>query len=93
PLQIKAGGICRSCDGTPDFLRFKNITPATPSYAPPVTRDFQWRVISNMSLNYLSLANIDALEIILETYDLPRYHDQQAERASQHLLNGLESIS
>ncbi|MCI3909422.1 type VI secretion system baseplate subunit TssF [Pseudomonas viridiflava] len=93
PLQINAGGICRSCDGTPDFLRFKNITPATPSYAPPVTRDFLWRVISNMSLNYLSLANIDALKIILETYDLPRYHDQQAERASQHLLNGLESIS
>ncbi|MBP0951631.1 type VI secretion system baseplate subunit TssF [Pseudomonas sp. 20GA0080] len=93
PLQIKAGGICRSCDGTPDFLRFKNITPATPSYAPPVSRDFLWRVISNMSLNYLSLANIDALKVVLETYDLPRYHDQQAERASRHLLKGLESIS
>ncbi len=93
PLQIEVGGISRACDGTPDALRFKNIMPATPSYPPPISRDFLWRVISNMSLNYLSLANIDALKVILETYDLPRHYDQQSEKTSRHLLNGLESIS
>ncbi|MDF5919311.1 type VI secretion system baseplate subunit TssF [Pseudomonas aeruginosa] len=46
------------------------MTPATPSYAPPLNRDFLWKLISNMSLNYLSLANVDALKVILETYDL-----------------------
>ncbi|MCR8718145.1 type VI secretion system baseplate subunit TssF [Pseudomonas syringae] len=92
PQKISVGGICKSCDGTPDFLRFKNIMPATRSFAPPMTRDFLWRVISNMSLNYLSLANIEALKVILETYDLPRYHDPRAEKVSQHLLKGLKSI-
>ncbi|MCD5994603.1 type VI secretion system baseplate subunit TssF [Pseudomonas sp. CDFA 602] len=92
PARISAGGICRSCEGTPDFLKFRNITKATPSYPPPIDRDFFWRVISNMSLNYLSLANVDALKVILETYDLPRHHDQQAERISQHLMNALKSI-
>ncbi|POP72361.1 type VI secretion system baseplate subunit TssF [Pseudomonas syringae] len=92
PWQIKAGGLCKPCEGTPDFLRFRNITPATKTFAPPMDGDFLWRVISNMSLNYLSLENIEALKVILETYDLPRYYDSQAEKVSKHLLGGLKSI-
>ncbi|RMR16460.1 hypothetical protein ALP90_04417, partial [Pseudomonas amygdali pv. ulmi] len=30
--------------------------------------------------------------VIIETYDLPRYYDKQAEKVSQHLLSGLKSI-
>ncbi|MBI6853002.1 type VI secretion system baseplate subunit TssF [Pseudomonas cichorii] len=92
PVQIAAGGICRPCEETPDFLKFRNITPATRSFAPPLHKEFLWRVISNMSLNYLSLNNVSALKCILETYDFPRYYDQQAERVSKQLLNGLKSI-
>ncbi|MCF5497311.1 type VI secretion system baseplate subunit TssF, partial [Pseudomonas syringae] len=46
----------------------------------------------NMSLNYLSLASVEALKVILETYDLPRYYDKRAEKVSQHLLSGLKAI-
>ncbi|WP_205584970.1 type VI secretion system baseplate subunit TssF, partial [Pseudomonas aeruginosa] len=63
-----------------------------PSYAPPLNRDFLWKLISNMSLNYLSLANVDALKVILETYDLPRYYDQHAAKVSKRLLGGLKSV-
>ncbi|OUM08750.1 type VI secretion protein [Pseudomonas syringae] len=93
PQRIRVGGICKPSEDTPDFLRFRNITAATKSYVPPVDRDFLWRVISNMSLNYLSLASIEALKVILETYDLPRYHDKRAEKVSQRLLSGLMSIN
>ncbi|MBX8606583.1 type VI secretion system baseplate subunit TssF [Pseudomonas cichorii] len=92
PLQLAVGGICRPCEETPDFLKFRNITPATRSFAPPLHKEFLWRVISNMSLNYLSLNNVSALKCILETYDFPRHYDQQAERVSKQLLNGLKSI-
>src|SRR5690606_32188111 len=78
---------------TPDFLRFRNISAVTPCYAPPLHRDFLWKLISNMSLNYLSLANVEALKVILETYDLPRYYDQPAARVSKRLLGGLKSIA
>jgi type VI protein secretion system component VasA len=43
-----------------------------------------------MSLNYLSLADVNALKVILETYDLPRYYDQHAEKVSRRLLGGLK---
>ncbi|MEG0632172.1 MAG: type VI secretion system baseplate subunit TssF [Pseudomonas sp.] len=92
PLRLRTGDICLGADGTPSEMGFRNIIPATPSYAPPVNRNFLWKLISNMSLNYLSLANVDALKVILETYDLPRYYDQHAERVSKRLLGGLQSI-
>ncbi|MDP2746541.1 type VI secretion system baseplate subunit TssF [Pseudomonas sp.] len=93
PRQLGLGDICMPCEDTPDFLTFRNISAVTPSYAPPLHRDFLWKLISNMSLNYLSLANVDALKVILETYDLPRYYDQHAEKVSKRLLDGLKSIS
>lgn len=92
PRKLKLGDICLASDKTPEFLSFRNITPATSSYAPPLSRDFLWKLISNMSLNYLSLADVNALKVILETYDLPRYYDQHAEKVSKRLLGGLKSI-
>lgn len=92
PRQLNKGDICLPTEGTPEGLVFRNITAVTSSYAPPLTRDFLWKLISNMSLNYLSLANVDALKVILETYDLPRYYDEHAARVSKCLLDGLKSI-
>jgi type VI secretion system protein ImpG len=93
PRQLRLGDICLPCEETPEFLSFRNISAVTASYAPPLHRDFLWKLISNMSLNYLSLANVEALKVILETYDLPRYYDQHAEKVSRRLLDGLKSIS
>ncbi|WP_085726866.1 type VI secretion system baseplate subunit TssF [Pseudomonas sp. R37(2017)] len=93
PSRLKVGDICITCEKTPEFLSFRNITPVTSSFAPPVNRDFLWKLISNMSLNYLSLADVNALKVILETYDLPRYYDQQAQKVSKRLLGGLKSIT
>lgn len=92
PRKLKLGDICIACEQTPEFLTFRNITPATPSYAPPLNQDFLWKLISNMSLNYLSLADVNVLKVMLETYDLPRYYDPHAEKVSKRLLGGLKSI-
>ncbi|MFV1941041.1 type VI secretion system baseplate subunit TssF [Pseudomonas luteola] len=93
PLQLKLGDICLPSEDTPEFLSFRNITTATPCYAPPLSRDFLWKLISNMSLNYLSLSDVEALKVILETYDLPRYYDQHAEKISRRQLGALKSIN
>lgn len=92
PRQLSEGSVCLPCAGTPASLDFRNIGVITPCYAPPLHRDFLWKLISNMSLNYLSLANVEALKVILETYDLPRYYDKQAEKVSRKLMAGLTHI-
>ncbi|WP_248730578.1 type VI secretion system baseplate subunit TssF [Pseudomonas sp. MWU13-2517] len=93
PRQLRAGEINQPSEQTPESLTFRNITAPTASFAPPLDQDFLWKVISNMSLNYLSLTDINALKVILETYDLPRYHDRQALKISQKRLGALRSIS
>ncbi|MFJ7316400.1 type VI secretion system baseplate subunit TssF [Pseudomonas sp. NPDC098747] len=90
--QLKLGDINQRSEKTPEFLSFRNITVPTSSFAPPLNQDFLWKLISNMSLNYLSLTDVNALKVILETYDLPRYYDQHAEKVSKRLLGGLKSI-
>jgi type VI secretion system protein ImpG len=92
PRKLKIGDINQGSEKTPEFLNFRNITTPTSSFAPPLNRDFLWKLISNMSLNYLSLTDVNALKVILETYDLPRYYDQHAEKVSKRLLGGLKSI-
>ncbi|CAM2899955.1 type VI secretion system protein ImpG [Pseudomonas gessardii] len=93
PRKLRIGDINQACEQTPEFLSFNNITAATPGIAPPLDSGFLWKLISNMSLNYLSLSDINALKVVLKTYDLPRYHDRQAEKISLRRLDGLRSIS
>ena len=92
PRQLRPGEINQPGEQTPEALTFRNITTPTASFAPPLDQDFLWKLISNMSLNYLSLTDIGALKSILETYDLPRYHDRQALKVSQKKLGALRSI-
>jgi type VI secretion system protein ImpG len=92
PLSLRQGQICMAREGTPEFAKFRSITTCTPHYAPPLSQDFLWRLISNMSLNYLSLENVDALKVILQTYDLPQYYNRQAKNVTRKMLAGLKSI-
>jgi len=92
PRQLALGDICRPTEDTPEFLSFRNISTVTPTYAPPLHQDFLWKLISNMSLNYLSLEDVNALKLVLETYDLPRHYDQHAARVSKRRLEGIKSV-
>ena len=92
PRQLRAGDINLPGEQTPESLTFRNITAPTASFAPPLDQDYLWKLISNMSLNYLSLTDINALKVILESYDLSRYYDRQALKVSQKRLGALLSI-
>ena len=93
PGQLPPGAINQPSEQTPQGLSFRNISTPTASFTPPLDQGFLWRLISNMSLNYLSLSDINALKVILETYDLPGFHDRQAQKVGQRRLDALLSIS
>lgn len=73
-------------------LSFKNITIPTISYPPPINGDFLWRIISNMSLNYLSLKDIKTFKSILETYDFFGAYDLKQRKKTLVMLSGIISI-
>ncbi|XUA20879.1 type VI secretion system baseplate subunit TssF [Citrobacter sp. OP27] len=92
PLQLRVGDINQITKGSPSFATFRNITrPSVPLY-PVVDGSLHWSLLSNMSLNYMSLLDKDALKQILHTYDFPSMHNRQSARASQRRLDAIERI-
>ena len=92
PTLLGVGDVCVETGSSPEFATFKNITHVTPSFAPPLDKAFHWRLISNMSLNYLSLTDMKSLKAILSTYDYKSYYDRQQALASQHRLDSFDGI-
>ncbi|RXJ82685.1 type VI secretion system baseplate subunit TssF [Arcobacter sp. F2176] len=93
PSSLLLGDICVPSASSSNSLAFKNITIPTISYPPPIKGDFLWKIISNMSLNYLSLKDIKALRTILETHDFFGAFDVKQKDKTNMILKGIESIS
>lgn len=75
------------------ITKFKNITIPSISYPPPIKKDFLWRLISNMSLNYLSLSDKNSLKKLIETYDFYGAFDSKQREKTLYNLEGIVSIS
>lgn len=93
PAQLAIGDIRVPVSGASESLGFRSIRPATASHTAPLHSDHLWKVISSMSLNYISLENVKALKDILRTYDLPAFHDQSARHVSDELFDALHKVS
>lgn len=92
PGKLAQGDICHPCDGTPEFVQFRNIGRITPSYPPALHKQGLWQLISSMALNYQTLEDINALREALSCHDLPRHYDQSAAKISQRRLGALRSV-
>lgn len=93
PTNLRIGDICIPKIGVNSVnTPFKNITVPTISYPPPIAKDFLWKIISNMSLNYLSLADINTLRRVLAVYDFYGAYDLKQREINARNLEGLVSI-
>ena len=94
PSTFHIGDISKTTtNSTVSNVTFENITVPSKSYIPPIRGDFLWRVVSNMSLNYLSLDNVKTLRNILGTYDFIGASDVLQKKHTDSLLNGISNIS
>jgi type VI secretion system protein ImpG len=92
PEALRLGDIKVATDSSPAFVQFRNITIPTPSVAPPLGGELHWRLISHLSLNYLSLVDVSALRGVLELYNYRALRDPQAARSNARRLEGLHAI-
>ncbi len=93
PSTLLLGDICISnALSNTTNVTFSNITIPTESYPPPLDGDFLWRIISNMSLNYLSIKDVKTFRTILETYDFHGAHDNKQREQTSMILKGIEKI-
>src|SRR5690606_29392245 len=68
-------------------------TRPTATLRPTLDGSLLWTLISNLSLNYLSMLDVDALRTVLRVYDFRALVDRQAERVSQKRLAGISAIT
>jgi type VI secretion system protein ImpG len=92
PEGLRAGDIQIPTDSSPEFVRFRNLTVPTLSASPPLDGDLHWRLISHMSLSYLSLTKLEALRGILGLYNIQASRDSRAFRANALRLEGIDAI-
>lgn len=90
--RLSIGDVCVATEESPVCAGFRNITRPTPVFRPALDGGLLWTLISNLSLNYLSLLDRDAICALLRAYDFRALVDRQAERISEKRLAGLIDI-
>lgn len=73
--------------GEPNIKQVRNLTTPTLSCYPPTKDRFQWRVLSHLSPNYLSLLNKDSLKSTLAIYDWTE------DELNKRKLNGILDVT
>jgi type VI secretion system protein ImpG len=89
---LRVGDVQVPTDTSPAFVGFRNLTAPTSSVAPPLDGDLPWRLISHLSLNYVTLASVEALRGVLGLYNFQGMRDPRVARANALRLEGLQAI-
>jgi len=93
PRSLRAGDIREPTDTSPPSATFRNILSPTPTISPPTGKSLHWRLISHLSLNYVSLSDARRFKELLSVYDFQSEHDAQRALAHQRMLDGIVTIS
>lgn len=93
PVRLKIGDLSKPGPSTPSFARVRNVTPPTKPVAPPLGSGLYWKLLSHLSINYLSLTDLETLRSALALYHFRARADRQAETALRLLLDGLKRIA
>ncbi|WDY59987.1 type VI secretion system baseplate subunit TssF [Pseudomonas sp. PSKL.D1] len=92
PLALSIGDIDVITDDTPPLVTYSNICRPTRPYRPALDGQLQWALVSNLSLNYLSLLSADSLKAVICAYDFAALHDIQQARTTHKRLAGISDV-
>jgi type VI secretion system protein ImpG len=93
PTRLQPGQLSVPTNGTPTFVKFRNLTRPTATIPAPTGDDLHWRFLSHLTLNYRSLVDLEALRAILRLYHFGSRVDRQADQTLRLLLEGLQKIT
>lgn len=93
PEALAIGAVDQPTATSPTFATFRNPVRVSPPTAPPIDRNLLWILISNLALNYGSLADPHALGTILSTYNVRAQVDEQERRRMELMLEGIQAVA
>lgn len=89
PESLQIGDIREPTENSPELCQFTNISRPTATVQPPFGSNLQWRLLSHVSLNYMSLADAQNLKAMLRLYIFPDSRDQAAIVANNKRVDGI----
>jgi len=93
PESLKPGEINRTTDNSPERLSFTNLTAPTPYIPPPLGDDLSWRVLSQLGLNFLSLADASSLRSLLSLYLFPMERNKTLEDTNKKRIESIREVT
>lgn len=91
--KLKVGDISKRTSGTSEMVSFTNIIAPSKSQDAPSGNSILWRLLSHLSLNYLSLADTDNLKALLELYIFSGKSANKQDLANRKRIEGIQSIT
>jgi type VI secretion protein, VC_A0110 family len=91
--ELAFGDINEFYDKSIRFVTAKNITRPTKPVYPPLDATLDWHSLSNLSLNYTSLLNLESLSAILTIYDFQSLTKFADRRAAKQRIDGILSLT
>ncbi len=92
PSRLKPGEISKPTSSTSELMTFENITLPSEQQAIPQGKSMLWRLLSHLSLNYLSLADTDNLKALLGLYIFSGSTGNANEVANRKRIDGISRI-
>ncbi|VVE88365.1 type VI secretion system baseplate subunit TssF [Pandoraea bronchicola] len=88
--SLRAANLCELVSNTPNVAGVQNLVAPTLPLYPPTGDRFQWRVLSHLAPNFLSLMNAEVLRGALSLYD---WTDADQSELNRRRLDGIRWVS
>ena len=93
PESLKLGDLSRPTSTSPDRMSFRNIRPVTAPVNPPSGEALLWKLISHVSLNFLSIASAENLKALLGLYVFSERQEQGQEVANRRRIESIQDVT
>jgi type VI secretion system protein ImpG len=93
PSKLRPGDVSRPTSSTSELVAFSNVSPPSEGIQIPRGGALLWRLLSHLSLNYLSLANAENLRALLSLYVFPGLNSRQQEAINQKKISGIREVN
>ena len=92
PTRLGPGDIRENIGHDANTAPFANILPVSIPHPPPCSEDMLWKLLSNMSLNYIPLTDAAAFRAVIATYAFRAGSNRARSRELDRLLQGIRAI-
>lgn len=91
--RLQRGDICLSTGETPELVTFRNLTVPTKNLRPALNGDLMWSLLSDLSMNYASLADLQSFKAMLQHYLPGRANEDARVSAATRRIESIEHLT